>query len=391
MVESSGLQYFGAMKDFISVIRQDNAVTMRLVGFVGNDFSPFNFEYLSSLFREYAGERINLELFSAGGKLVEAFAIADYIRAHNLDVYTYIYGICGSAATVVSLASRETYIGRNSLFFIHKSSNPLGEEDEFNEMLDAMMLAVYREKTNQDESTIREWMNQETFFRSEEAVALGFVDDVINDENIMAMAASAFALDSQISTSKRPSMDLLAEIKRKFPEFQGDTASEALAFMDTLKGDSGSGTQPPAQQQQGNQNAHERPTDTNSELAEEIKGLKSNLVTLAQGLTTLTGVVKNIKSGNQQAPAPNPEPEPDPYAEQLALLKNEINALKGAPQSNPPAANGSAHAKGLGDQNAASGQEHEGKGPGYDEPWKVDDGVFVSAHEMRRMGRINRN
>ncbi|MFK3035667.1 Clp protease ClpP, partial [Salmonella enterica subsp. enterica serovar Weltevreden] len=97
----------------------------------------------------------------------------------------YIDGIAASAATIIAMAGDKIIIPANAMMMIH---NPwtfdAGDSEELRsiaEMMDKVrnsILASYREKTGLSDEKLIELMDAETWFSADEAVELGFADEV---------------------------------------------------------------------------------------------------------------------------------------------------------------------------------------------------------------------
>ena len=131
--------------------------------------------------------QINVYISSPGGEVDTAFVIHDMIKGHSANVTAYLIGQCASAATVISCAANEVIMSEQCLFMIHKPSWICwGDADAMRKGADildkyqALIINVYKKKTKMDEARLNELMNQETWFEPGEALALGFVDSVVD-------------------------------------------------------------------------------------------------------------------------------------------------------------------------------------------------------------------
>ncbi len=302
-----------------------NAVRIGVMNSVGG--YNFSAERLFDYFRMYQGQEIHLELYSYGGRLVEAFAIADYIEGNNLNIQAFIFGFCGSAATVVSSVCRSAYMGRNSFFFIHNSSNPNGPEDEINTKLDARMVALYQEKTGQDEATIREWMEaddgQGTMFSAQQAIDAGFADGFTSDSNYLERAASFI----QNTTQKSKPMDfeaIKAMIGKLIPGKKVEKPEDVEATLRELVDNQGAGADQSEQVQ-----ALEAKIDA---LEAERKRSNENMQGLTDAIANLTAQVAELKAGETK-PQQEQTEQVDQISANVKALAESINALKSVPQT----------------------------------------------------------
>lgn len=134
-----------------------------------------------------SANQVNVYISSPGGEVDTAFVIHDMLKGHAANVTAYLIGQCASAATVISCAANEVIMSEQCLFMIHKPSwFCWGDADDMRKGADildkyqALIINVYKKKTQMDEARLNELMNQETWFEPSEALALGFVDSVVD-------------------------------------------------------------------------------------------------------------------------------------------------------------------------------------------------------------------
>jgi len=138
---------------------------------------------------------IDLHINSPGGEVFDGITIYNLIKNHPAKVTTYIDGVAASIASVIALAGDEVLMAENALMMIH---NPYGmaagDSKEMRKMADVLdvvggsIAKAYISKTDKTEDEIQALMDAETWMTADEAIELGFVDEVTEK---MDMAASA--------------------------------------------------------------------------------------------------------------------------------------------------------------------------------------------------------
>lgn len=134
-----------------------------------------------------AGDRpVQLHINSPGGDVFEGTAMASAIAAHTAPVVAVIDGVAASAATRVALAASHVQIADSGLFMIHRSwtmawgnEADLGATADLLRKVDGTIAADYVRKTAATLDQVQAWMNAETWFNAAEALAAGFVDEVL--------------------------------------------------------------------------------------------------------------------------------------------------------------------------------------------------------------------
>lgn len=132
------------------------------------------------------GTPVNLRINSPGGDVFDGRAMATAIQMHG-DVTAYIDGLAASAATYVATAAKSVQIADGAFFMIHNAwTLGYGDKAAFADLItlldkiDQSILNDYAKKTGQTTEQIIAWMNAETWFTAQEALAGGFVDSVFD-------------------------------------------------------------------------------------------------------------------------------------------------------------------------------------------------------------------
>lgn len=165
--------------------QSEEEITIDVIGQIGEGF--FNEGVTLENFKAQLGEseekNITLNISSLGGDVFEAFAIYDLLKSHKGMVTSNIMGATASAGTVIAMGGDSVTISDNSLFLIHNcSSLIIGGADEAEKQaimmrkVDGQLNKIYRKKTNQTETFIRNLMNENKWISAKEAKEYGFVN-----------------------------------------------------------------------------------------------------------------------------------------------------------------------------------------------------------------------
>ena len=132
-----------------------------------------------------ADKPVHLHINSPGGDVFEARAMAAAIVAHGGSVTAHIDGVCASAATYLALSCNEVRMTQGGLFMVHNSwtfamgdRTSLRSTADLLEKIDGTIAADYVRKTGASAEQVATWMNAETWFTAEEALAAKFIDAV---------------------------------------------------------------------------------------------------------------------------------------------------------------------------------------------------------------------
>jgi len=126
---------------------------------------------------------IDVRINSPGGSIIEGTAIHSILKRQEAKVVAHVDGIAASIASVVAMAADEIVMAAGSYMMVH---NPFGigageAEDmrELAELLDKMksqLVNIYAARTKRPAEEVSAFMDDETWFTAEEAVAEGFAD-----------------------------------------------------------------------------------------------------------------------------------------------------------------------------------------------------------------------
>tara|TARA_B110000902_G_C14235895_1_gene560617 strand:- start:242 stop:1270 length:1029 start_codon:yes stop_codon:yes gene_type:complete len=139
------------------------------------------------------GKDITVHVNSAGGDVFQGQAIHSALKSYTGKVTVKIEGLAASMATIIALAGDKVEMTANSLFMIHSPmSNVFGSKAVMRKQISALekvesaMLAVYSNKTKMSDDKINLMMETETWLSADEALELGFVDEVIGAVQVVA-------------------------------------------------------------------------------------------------------------------------------------------------------------------------------------------------------------
>ncbi len=131
---------------------------------------------------------IDLRVNSPGGDVFEARAMATLIKQHPANVATHIDGLAASAGTQVANAGDTIEIAQGGFYMIHNAwSVSIGNRHDMLDMagtleqIDNTLVAEYARRTGESRDQVTEWMDAETWFSADDAMAHGFVDSVFGD------------------------------------------------------------------------------------------------------------------------------------------------------------------------------------------------------------------
>jgi ATP-dependent Clp protease, protease subunit len=134
-------------------------------------------------------QTIHLRVNSPGGDVFSGRAMATAIKAHPSKVIAHIDGLAASAASYVALSADEVEIAQGAFVMIHRAWGlTMGNAEDHLDMgallekIDEELVADYVRETGNTAEAVRVWLDAETWFTAEEAVATGFADRIATAE-----------------------------------------------------------------------------------------------------------------------------------------------------------------------------------------------------------------
>ncbi|GAB6174499.1 hypothetical protein JCM15765_39770 [Paradesulfitobacterium aromaticivorans] len=136
---------------------------------------------------------LNIYINSGGGDVFAGQAIYSMLKRHKATKKVYVDGLAASIASVIAMAGDIVYMPQNAMIMIHKAwTFGLGNANDFRKLADDMdkidesILVTYETKTGLGKDKIIDMVNAETWMTAEEAVTLGFADEIEKNKQLAA-------------------------------------------------------------------------------------------------------------------------------------------------------------------------------------------------------------
>jgi ATP-dependent Clp protease protease subunit len=186
------------MNKWFSIVNKADRAEIWIYEEIGEDFwtgGGITAKGFQKELSEIKAGQIDLHINSPGGMVFEGITIHNLLKQHPANVTTYIDGLAASIASVIALAGDKVIMAENALFMIHNASGMVvGTSDDmrdFAEKLDKVngsIATTYTSKTKKDEKEINDLMAAETWMTADEALEMGFVDEVSGEADMAACA-----------------------------------------------------------------------------------------------------------------------------------------------------------------------------------------------------------
>lgn len=219
---------------------------------------PISSDYVSRELAKYRDVPVDVYVSSLGGDVQTALQIRQMFLEHGR-VTCHLHGMVASAATILATGAQRVRMGKHALYMIHKSSSWQEEWGQMNaddiaaairklstakqmlDQVDQVIGSIYAQRTGKPLAEIAGMMKGETWMTSAEALALGFADEVIEEDTAPALTdgLSARILACglpmpELSGEEAPSLwqRIIAFIEHRFSQQAERMAAEALEKHD---------------------------------------------------------------------------------------------------------------------------------------------------------------
>lgn len=148
-------------------------------------------------FNGIKAKTINLRLNTPGGDVFDGLAIYNTIKNHPSQVVVHIDGLAASMGSIIALAGDEVRIAKNGYMMIHNpwtiaagDSGDLRKQADMMDKLTGTMAQTYAEATGKTPEEMKQYMSDETWFDASEALAMGLVDSITEEDGDMPAAVA---------------------------------------------------------------------------------------------------------------------------------------------------------------------------------------------------------
>lgn len=203
---------------------------------------------------------------SGGGDVFAGISIYNALREFEHDVTVRVDGLSASIASVIAMAADKVIMSPGSMMMVHKpwtmAVGDANELDKVKEVLNGIensIIPIYESRTGKSTDEIRELLEAETWMTAEQAVEMGFADELIEAKKSSFSDAIKNALNGQLafnmSATKTSLDDFVAKVKAETPDKVEepdvtDTTPETTDEVVEPEADAGEVTAPPAEPKQ---------------------------------------------------------------------------------------------------------------------------------------------
>lgn len=160
--------------------------TIYLHGVIGGYWGDIDETDFATTVAQLDVDTIHLRIDSPGGDVFAARSMMTAISQHKAKVVGHVDGLAASAATGICMSCDEVEISQGARFMIHNAwtvaignKADLRETADMLDTVDAGLAQDYVTRTGKTEAQVKQWMDEETWFSADDAVASGFADRTV--------------------------------------------------------------------------------------------------------------------------------------------------------------------------------------------------------------------
>lgn len=155
---------------------------------------------VNALIDDADGDDLEVEINSGGGSVFAGSEIYTALKSYSGKVNVRIVGIAASAASVIAMAGDNVAMSPTAQLMIHNvSAYAEGDHREMQHTSDVLKSAnqtvanAYRIKTGKTQEELLQLMDDETWMTAERASELGFVDEIMFEDEVKLVAIATVA------------------------------------------------------------------------------------------------------------------------------------------------------------------------------------------------------
>lgn len=155
---------------------------------------------VSKVIDEANGEDLEVEINSGGGSVFAGSEIYTMLKDYKGHVTVKIVGLAASAASVIAMAGNKVMMSPTAQMMIHNvSTYTRGDYRDMEHSAEVLKSAnntianAYRLKTGKTQEELLKLMDNETWMTAQKAKELGFIDEIMFDEEQQLIANHGYS------------------------------------------------------------------------------------------------------------------------------------------------------------------------------------------------------
>jgi ATP-dependent protease ClpP protease subunit len=174
------------LKREFRIVARDKSAEIQLYSEIGGYYGGVSAKDFAKELKDAGDvENLTIRINSPGGDVFDGNTIYNILKAHKARKTVYVDGLAASIASVIAMAGDKIYMAENAMMMIHPAwALVIGNAEDLRasagtlDKIDDSILRTYAKRTGMEDDKLREMLIAETWMNSEEALELGFVDEI---------------------------------------------------------------------------------------------------------------------------------------------------------------------------------------------------------------------
>ena len=149
------------------------------------------------------GEAVEIRINSGGGSVFDGLAIYNLIKDYEGPTTVIVDGLAASIASVIALGADKLVMNEGSFFMIHNpwtisggESKDLRQAADILDKIQSQIVDIYASATGKDEAEIIALMDAETWLNPDEALEMGFAQEIKSGIKIAAALKTKYIFNN---------------------------------------------------------------------------------------------------------------------------------------------------------------------------------------------------
>lgn len=192
--------------------------------------------------KKHSGD-LTVSLNSGGGDVFAGVSMYNALKNYDGNVTVRVDGLAASIASIIAMSGDKIIMSPGSMMMIHKPwTLAVGDADELDKVKDVLnsieksMLPIYTTRTGKSEDEITELLNAETWMTAEEAVEMGFADELIEaKEKVSYSDAIKNLVNGNLAYNMSATKDSINNLVEKIKAEESEEQEEAEDVTDATE------------------------------------------------------------------------------------------------------------------------------------------------------------
>ena len=185
---------------------------LQLYGYIGEWWDEWDYQGFQDAFRdlEKSYSKIEIQIHSGGGSIIEGLAMYDLIKQSKADVETVNEGLAASMGGILFQAGKVRKMNKNARVMLHRASggvrgnvNDIRAYAESLESYENSLIEILTETTGKDKSVIHDWImgGTDKYFNSTESLDNHLADEVLDFVTLENKVLNSFSNELEVFNS----------------------------------------------------------------------------------------------------------------------------------------------------------------------------------------------